>query len=103
MALILSFLTVQAQDVQFGAKAGLNFAKLQPDLNDPATRTAVHLGAVAEISILEKLSIQPELLFSAQGVKDESDNDQIVRLDYLTLPVLAKLYLTENLSIEVGP
>ncbi len=103
MFLTLPFLMVQAQDVQFGAKAGLNFAILQPDLNDPTTRTAAHLGAVAEISLSEKLSIQPELLYSAQGTKDESDDDEIVRLDYLTMPVLAKLYLTDNLSLEAGP
>ncbi|WP_420401548.1 porin family protein [Flagellimonas sp.] len=103
MTLILPLLTLQAQDVQFGAKAGPNFAILQPDLNDPTTRTALHLGAVAEVSISEKLSIQPELLFSAQGTKDESDDDEIVRLDYLTLPILAKFYVAENLSIEAGP
>lgn len=103
VALIFPSLMIQAQDAQFGAKAGINFATLEPDLNDPATRTAIHVGAVAEISVLEKLSIQPELLFSAQGVKDESDDDEIVRLDYVTLPVLAKFYVTDNLSLEAGP
>ncbi|MEM9649530.1 MAG: porin family protein [Bacteroidota bacterium] len=103
MTLILPMLALQAQDVQFGAKAGPNFAIIQPDLNDPTTRTALHLGGVAEVSLSEKFSIQPELLFSAQGTKDESDDDETVRLNYLNLPILAKFYVAENLSLEAGP
>ncbi len=91
------------QDIRFGAKAGLNLATIQPDLTDAATRTSIHLGGVAEISILEKFSIQPELLYSTQGATDESDDDEVVKLDYISLPILAKYYVAENLSLEAGP
>ena len=77
-ALVLPFTTALGQDIQFGAKAGLNLATIQPDLTDAATRTTFHLGGVAEISILEQFSIQPELLYSAQGATDESDDDEVV-------------------------
>ena len=97
------FATTLGQDIQFGAKAGLNLATIQPDLTDAASRTSFHLGGVAEVSILEKFSIQPELLYSAQGAKDESDDDEVVKLDYITLPILAKYYVMDNLSLEAGP
>jgi hypothetical protein len=95
--------TGSAQDIVFGAKAGLNLATLQPDLTDPATRISFHFGGMVEIPIMDAFSVQPELLYSGQGVKDKSDDDEVVRLNYLTLPVLAKYYVANNLSIEAGP
>ncbi len=100
---VVGFVTVNAQDLSFGAKAGLNLATLKPDLTDASTRTSFHLGAVAEIGISDKFSVQPELLYSEQGAKDESDDDEVVRTNYLTLPILAKYYLTDGLSLEAGP
>ncbi|MGI9550310.1 MAG: porin family protein [Aurantibacter sp.] len=99
----VAFAPLNAQDITIGAKAGLNFATLQPDLNDPKSRTSFHLGGMAEIPINEMFSVQPELLYSSQGVKDESDDDEVVRLNYISLPVLAKYYVIEALSIEAGP
>jgi len=92
-----------AQEITFGVKGGVNLSTLQPDLPDPATRTSLHLGGMAEIAITELFSIQPELLYSSQGVKDESDDDETVRIDYLTLPILGKYYIVDALSIEAGP
>lgn len=97
-----NLLSVNAQDIQIGAKAGLNLATLQPDLPDPATRTSFHLGGMAEIPISDMFSVQPELLFSIQGVKDESDDDEVIKLNYITLPIMAKYYVMESLSIEGG-
>ena len=99
----VGMMTVNAQNLSFGAKAGVNFANLKPDLDDASTRTSFHLGAVAEIGISDKFSVQPELLYSEQGAKDESDDDEVVRTNYLTLPILAKYYLTDGLSLEAGP
>lgn len=101
--IVCSFSIVIAQDVTFGAKAGLNLATLQPDLNDPATRVSFHLGGVAEIPLMDDFSVQPELLFSSQGVRDKSDDDEVVRLNYLTLPVMAKYYIEDKFSVEAGP
>lgn len=100
---IISLTTIGAQDITIGAKAGLNLATLQPELTD--TRTSFHLGGMAEIPLTDVFSIQPELLYSAQGAKDQNDtdNNEIFKVDYLTLPVLAKYYVVDGLSIEAGP
>lgn len=101
---LMNYLPGMAQQINFGAKAGLNLATLSEDYDpDVATRTSFHFGAMAEIPLSEMFSIQPELLYSSQGATDDGDDDEEVRLSYITLPVLAKYYVYDGLSIEGGP
>jgi hypothetical protein len=96
---------MNAQDVNFGAKAGVNFATITgDDVDSFSSRTAFHLGFVAEIVITETFSFQPELLYSAQG-SDYSDDffEGTVEVDYLNLPLMAKFYVGEGFSLEAGP
>ncbi len=46
----------------------MNFAKLS-GFYDTNMKTGFHVGVVAEIKFNEKFSIQPEVVYSAQGVK----------------------------------
>ena len=90
-----------AQEIKFGAKAGVNFASLTGDDADGLdSRTSFHIGAAAQISISDKFAIQPELLYSAQGA---SVSDIDLKLDYIKLPFMAKFFFSEGLSLEVGP
>lgn len=100
---VIGLTVLHAQDITVGAKAGVNLATLHPDKNDPATRSSFHLGMMVEIPLIDALRLQPELLYSAQGVRDESDDDEVIKLDYLALPVMAKYYLWDALSMEAGP
>ena len=94
--MLVGFTTIAtAQDVKFGFKGGLNFANIDSDLDSDA-RTGYHLGAVLQLSIAETFAIQPEVLYSAQGTDD-------VNIDYITIPVLAKLKFAKILSVEAGP
>ena len=96
---------VNAQGVSFGAKAGVNFASLTgDDVDDLDGRTSFHIGAVAEISISEKFSVQPELIYSAQGAKESFEGEDFeLNVDYLNIPVLAKYYVAKGFSLEAGP
>ena len=104
-----AFMNVNAQEVKYGAKAGVNFASIGgDDTGNSDGLTSFHFGGVAEIVISEKFSVQPELIYSAQGskstIEDEFDKDEItLKLDYLNIPIMAKYYVTEGLSIEAGP
>ena len=70
------FTTVNAQEVSYGAKAGVNFASIWGDDNDEAgIRTSFHVGAVVEIAFSEKFSLQPELVYSSQGYINEQVED----------------------------
>lgn len=112
VAALFGTLMVQAQDeVSIGFKGGVNFAKLQGDnIEDADGRTGFHLGALVEIPISEKFSVQPEILYSQQGLQTERLLDDItdglelkLKLDYITVPVLAKYYVIDGLSVEAGP
>jgi hypothetical protein len=94
--------TISAQNVTFGAKAGLNFASMTGDDADGLDgRTSFHLGVTAEIEMSDTFSIQPELLYSGQGYT--ADGDVTGKVDYINLPVMAKFYVADGISLEAGP
>ena len=99
---IFSLATINGQDVKFGAKAGVNFASLTGDDEGLSSKTSFHVGVVAEIPVSDVFSVQPELLFSDQGAKIDSD-DVKLNASYLNLPILAKFYVGEGFSLEAGP
>ncbi|GAA4952274.1 porin family protein [Algibacter agarivorans] len=94
---------VNAQEVTFGAKAGLNMASFSGDeTGGVKAKTSFHVGAVAEIAISDVFSVQPELLFSAQGAKEDGGDGEF-KSNYINLPIMAKYYVAEGLSVEAGP
>ncbi|MCP1995630.1 porin family protein [Flavobacterium sp. HSC-61S13] len=107
----------QTPDVKIGAKAGLNFANFSGGEADTKMKTGFHVGGLVEIFINEKFSIQPELLYSSQGAKLETQRiemfegldqligkvDQKMTLDYINVPIMAKYYVAEGFSIQAGP
>lgn len=110
--------TAQSQEkIQFGIKGGVNFTTMTSNdyLNDEKYKTGLYLGATVEIPLGKKFSIQPEILYSKQGVKGNvflyyvnpgeplPPAAALHQLDYLKIPILVKLYLVKNLSIEIGP
>lgn len=105
--------TMQAQTVKFGIKAGLNYANpAGTDITVNNTNykgeaiTSYHAGLVAEVKLLDKFSVQPELMYSTVGASYDTKTvlgDVKNELGYLSIPVMAKIYLSNNLSLEVGP
>ncbi|MEO9503711.1 porin family protein [Nonlabens ulvanivorans] len=93
---------VQAQD-NFGLKGGVNFADLGGDENDVETLTAFHIGGFAQFEISDTFMIQPELLYSSQGAQSEEDSELKFRLNYINVPIMAKLLVADGLSAEIGP
>ena len=92
-----------AQDINFGAKAGVNFASITGDDTDGfASRTSIHAGLVVEIVISETFSFQPEVLYSGQGATEDSGDGEL-NLDYINVPLMAKFYVAEGFSLEAGP
>jgi len=90
-----------AQEIQFGAKGGLNLASISGDNSeDFESVTSFNFGIMSEIPISEKFSFQPELIYSGQGY---SIDDSTVELNYLNMPLMGKYYVTKGLSIEAGP
>ncbi|MBL0014449.1 MAG: PorT family protein [Flavobacterium sp.] len=97
--------TKQDEGIKLGIKGGLNISNLMGDVEDLGIRTSIHAGLVAEIIVSDKFSIQPELLYSGQGATYTGSVPGFsrIKLDYITLPVLAKFPIANNLSLETGP
>lgn len=95
LLIALSTLVTNAQETTFGAKLGANFTNYYGDDVDNS-KTGFVGGFTAEISLNDNISIQPELLFSFEGSKDSD-------LNYLRIPMIAKYYPTEGLSLNFGP
>ncbi|QEC52410.1 outer membrane protein with beta-barrel domain [Anseongella ginsenosidimutans] len=108
-ALFLAGMGGTYAQVNYGVKAGVNFANLNfsedvEDL-DPSTLTGFQAGIFANAELAENFSVQPELLYSAQGsvLAEEGDNSYKYKLSYLSLPVMARYQFWEGFRLEVGP
>jgi opacity protein-like surface antigen len=103
---VMAFGFVNAQQTRFGVKGGLNLSTVVGgDVENTKSLVGFHVGGFAEIKIVEKFAIQPEILFSTQGTKAEAafGNDVDFKLNYLNIPVLAKYYIVDKFSVEAGP
>lgn len=98
---VLGFSNVNAQEIKFGAKGGLNFATISGDNTKGIEGvTSFNFGVLSEIPISDKFSFQPELMYSGQGY---SFNHNTIALSYLNIPLMGKYYLTKGFSVEAGP
>ncbi|MGL5112993.1 MAG: porin family protein [Flavobacterium sp.] len=109
--LLLGTWNTQAQLLHLGAKAGINYANLtgstitvnKENFKSEAI-SSYHIGLVAEVKLTEKFGIQPELLYSTQGASYKNAIKEFTnKLGYLSIPVMAKIYLNNTFSLELGP
>lgn len=109
-ALAVCAATASAQEpVTLGVKAGLNFSTINIDEEveffEASTRTGLVVGLFASAPLTPRIALQPEVLYSQKGAKFD-DADATLNLDYLEIPVLADIRLTEGparVSFMVGP
>lgn len=90
--------TATAQGIYFGPKVGLNFASLTKTSNAKGLVRG-EIGLFAGYQASDVLALQVEALYSWQGAKIE---DVKLQLDYLKIPVVAKVFLIGGLNIEGG-
>lgn len=111
--LLCATITAQTEKVKIGVKAGLNIASLTFDENEleSSQKTGFTAGIMAEIPLAKNFSVQPEVLYSQQGMKfSYSDIDvanssykSTINLNYLNIPVMLKYYVLKGLSVQAGP
>lgn len=105
--MVLSLSAVKAQEARMGVKGGLNISNLYVDnVNDENSRLGFNVGLYGQILSNEFFAIQPELLYTTKGSKNEYDGfvDQDVKfnLNYLEVPVLAVFKLGEVAELHAG-
>lgn len=119
MSVILMAVSLQAQ-WNFGVKAGINFANVNPTELYGKTQMSIGpmAGAVVGYTISDWIDIQAEPAYSRKGYKDKdlvvmSGVDGVdaqkfgltVTADYVELPLLVKFYPFQNIGVNVqaGP
>jgi len=106
IVLILAFVMFSiygfSQNALYGVRAGYNISNLdfEPTTGDfdNTHRNGFAIGFFAEYSLITNLSLAPEIQFSAEGAKEE-----VLRLDYIQMPIFFKYKIIEKLSIGLGP
>jgi hypothetical protein len=110
----VSTLTAQQEYFEYGFKGGVNLSTISGDV--PSTvesKASMNIGMYGLYKILPKLGIQAELLYSEQGftngfsqfdstLNEDVEFDQVLRMQYINLPILASYNVIENLWIEGG-
>jgi hypothetical protein len=101
---VLAFGFANAQDgASFGVKGGLNMATIS-GAEGASSLLAFHMGGFAEFNVSDKFAVQPELLYSMQGAKYSAfGTSYTTNLNYLIVPVMAKYFVTDAISINAGP
>jgi outer membrane protein with beta-barrel domain len=102
--LIFGSLNAQAQ-LKLGLKGGVNLSKLNS--SDPTVLTenvtAWHFGGMAEIK-MPIIGIELDALYTQNGSKiDFNGALEDLKNTYISLPLLAKVYILKVLNVQVGP
>jgi Outer membrane protein beta-barrel domain len=95
-----------AQLINFGLKAGVNVSNfVGADFEEIEAKALVgfHGGVILHIKI-NRLVIQPELLFSSQGATlEHAGVDSNFKVSYINIPVMIKWETRGGFYLEAGP
>lgn len=112
VVMLLGISTVAFSQMKYGVKAALNMSnvKFSEDIGmDPKVKMGLAIGGFLRFDVSEKFAIQPELLYSSMGtvfkdIEEEGfEYDATYKLGYLSVPIIAKYYVSPGLSIQAGP
>lgn len=92
-----------------GIKGGVNFSALYTkDSYDEKMLTGFNIGLFSKVPITQHVAFQPELYFTTKGAEVTYNNTFVdgigrFKLNYIELPVLLIINVTDNFNIQAGP
>lgn len=92
---VLGIKSMNAQDANFGVKAGVDFASATAKGNGVSvtgSETGFYIGAFAEVEVSDSFEFRPEILYVSI-----TDSNQIA------IPLMAQFGVSEELSLLAGP
>lgn len=103
LSLLIGMVYINAQDFYFGPKTGLNFSYVN-GISGTSKRVGAVVGVFAEKPINNWFSLQTELLYSTEGfkIRESSNTKKTYKMDYISVPVLAKIYMKGGFNIQFG-
>lgn len=114
LAIGLILTTQTTADAQIGVRGGVNFATVTGDDVDADTRTGLMVGLYTNYALGNgSIILQPEVLYTQKGFEttqsfgELGDADVTFKLDYIEVPILAKVNFAGNESfaphVYAGP
>jgi len=117
---VLTFwcVSTHAQEVQVGAKAGLNVSTVTGDVSQSVNpRLAYHFGGFANVPLTERFSLHPEVLYFSIGntfdfvfENFEGLNPNLntsyktaLRANFLAVPVNFRYNFSDGFGLDFGP
>lgn len=108
---LLGYSVSQAQEsehpnlIKYGFKIGKNYANVSGvDIEDNNHISGLYGGIYANIDLTNKISFQPELLYSRQGVEFDIEGDyEHAKLEYLNIPLMFQYGISDHFKVELGP
>jgi hypothetical protein len=108
---LFSFYTLSAQiEYKFGLKGGVHYSGFSDDGSFVlADSFGFQLGLISEITISNKFSLQPELLYSERKGQDGTKPGDsrsyffVSERSYIDLPIGVKYSFSDKFHIELGP
>ncbi len=89
---------------EIGVKAGLNAADFGQDFQTNNLLLGGHAGVVVGMVLNNNFDVQLEGLYSMQGAKFSRNGlDYTEKLNYVSIPLLVKLYVGQGFSFHIGP
>ena len=102
--------------VKLGLKGGLNISNVDVSgyaegINfENKALTSGHFGVFARFKLLGILAIQPEVLYSMQGLTLEGSASEIglsqdfkMKMNYIQVPIMLKFYPVPGFNLQAGP
>jgi len=107
-AMAALFINVASAQIQWGAKAGLDFSNSHESSpvskNVYNNKPGFNAGGLAYIALSNHFGLQPEIMYLSQGSKEKVITETITgNVQYVDVPVLFKYKNTAGFFIEAGP
>lgn len=107
MLLVTCMLTIWlfGQSGTLGIKGGINIATLvSKNSGNSGAKISYHAGALTRYQFTSQWSIQPEVLYSKQGIRQSlSGSNYDINLDYINVPLLFQLLIKSGFRVQAGP
>lgn len=98
---LVSVANAQKHLPKFGLKAGANFANVSDNIGNMGdSKTGLYAGALWHIHLGQQFALQPEAVFSRQGLKGGNEK---LHMDYINIPVQLQYMFDNGFRLETGP
>ncbi len=96
--IFLFFGTSAFAQISFGIKGGLNVSNIDYNVRDanPEGSAGVFAGTFVNFELPYNLQLQPEVLYSQEGIKDGG-------IDFIKVPLMLKWNFFDGINIQAGP